>query len=53
MNENGGNNAKIKRVQPQPSPWKGENVGKKTPDVEFQVEVLRNATPSVFYQHHP
>ena len=28
MNRNGGNNAKIKWVQPQPSPFQGENVGK-------------------------
>jgi hypothetical protein len=28
MNQNGGNDAKIEIVQPQPSPFQGENVGK-------------------------
>ena len=28
MNQYGGNDAKIMGVQPQSSPWKGENVGK-------------------------
>ncbi len=36
MNENGGNDAKIKRVQPQPSPWKGENIGKKLQTWNFR-----------------
>ncbi len=28
MTENGGNDAKIKGSQPQPSPFQGENIGK-------------------------
>jgi hypothetical protein len=28
MDQYGGNNAEIKGIQPQSSPWKGENVGK-------------------------
>lgn len=37
---NGSNDAKIKRVQPPPSLWKGENVGKKLQTWNFSHSIL-------------
>jgi hypothetical protein len=58
MNQYGGNDAKIKGVQPQSSPWKGEIVGKKNPTWNFGINYLlvrkvsSNCDPT-FRANHP
>jgi hypothetical protein len=44
-----GNHAKLKRVQPQPSPLQGENGGKKSSDVEFRLQLLGKRSIDFLY----